>query len=242
MTEHIHRYATADDLAHGVAATLLQRLVQLQTGGRIAQLCLTGGRIANRIYTSLGAMVEGSRLDPGRLELWWGDERFLPTDDPDRNAGPTLGVLAGKFPLDPARTHPMPAADGIADNVVSAGTYAKELGDTVFDICMLGMGSDGHAASLFPNHPSFTETNHTVIGVNDSPKEPRERISLTLPTLNRSREVWFVVAGEDKAEAVARSLAADATIPAGVIRGRQSTVWFVDRAAAGSLPYHHCTF
>lgn len=242
MTEAIHRYATTDDLTHGVAVNLLDRLVRLQEGDRVAQLCLTGGWIANRIYAVLGTLVEGSRLDPARLELWWGDERFLPTGDPDRNAGPTLAILAGHFPLAPARTHPMPAADGLADNVVSAGTYAKELGDTEFDICLLGMGRDGHVASIFPDHPSFTESSHTVIGVDDSPKPPSERISLTLPALNRSGEVWYLVSGADKADAVARSVAGDPEVPAGVVRGRRHTVWFLDQEAASKLPYHQCSF
>lgn len=242
MTERIHRYASAEDLAHGAAVTLLGRLVQLQQDGRVAELCLTGGRIANRIYAELGRMVEGSQLDPARLELWWGDERFLPTGDPDRNAGPTLAILAGHFPLAPSRTHPMPAADGVIDNVASAGTYAKELGDTVFDICLLGMGPDGHVASIFPDHPSFAETTHTVIGVDDAPKPPPGRISLALPTINRSREVWFLVAGEDKAQAVQRSVAGDAQLPAGVTRGIEHTEWFLDREAAELLPYHQCSF
>lgn len=242
MTEAIHRYATADDLAHGVAVSLLDRLVALQADGGVAQLCLTGGRIANRIYGALGQLVGASLLDPARLELWWGDERFLPTGDPDRNAGPTLAILAASFSLDPARTHPMPAADGLADNVVSAGTYAKELGDTVFDICLLGMGPDGHVASIFPHHPSFAESTHTVIGVDDAPKPPAGRISLTVPTLNRSREVWFLVVGDDKQDAVARSVAGDPEVPAGVTRGTENTVWFLDRAAAGRLPYHQCSF
>ena len=92
----LHRYATANDLTEGAAQALLEALVGLQAGGHVAELCLTGGRIANRVYERLGALVEGSELDPGRLELWWGDERFLPTDDPERNAGQTLALLAGR--------------------------------------------------------------------------------------------------------------------------------------------------
>ena len=240
--ETIHRYADAGHLAQGVAKTLLRRLIELQEGGRVATLCRTGGRIANCIYVELGGRVEGSGLDTGLLELWWGDERFVPTDDPIRNAGPTLGVLAGRFPLDPARTHPMPAADGVVDNASSAATYAKELDDTVFDICLLGMGPDGHVASIFPGHPSFEENSHTVIGVNDAPKEPSERISLTVPALNRSREVWYVVVGDEKTDAVRRSVAGDRSIPAGVVRGTERTRWLLDSAAAAELPYHCCEF
>lgn len=95
------RYADAEDLANQAAVRLLQALIGYQANGRVAQLCLTGGRIALRIYARLAELVVGSELDPARLELWWGDERYLPTDDPDRNAGPTLATLAGRFPLDP---------------------------------------------------------------------------------------------------------------------------------------------
>ncbi|MBK8460319.1 MAG: 6-phosphogluconolactonase [Micropruina sp.] len=241
MIERVHQYRGPDELADHVAARLLARLIELQRGGRVAQLCLTGGRIATQIYTRLGVLVGDSDLDPGRLELWWGDERFVPTDDPERNAGPTLALLAGHFPLDPSRTHPMPAADGLIDAGASAATYAKELGGTVFDICLLGVGPDGHVASIFPGHPSFEPTNQAVIGVSDSPKPPAERISLSVPTLAASREVWFLVVGADKADAVSLGLAGDLAVPAGVVRGRELTLWFVDRAAAVQLPYFECS-
>ena len=242
--ERVLRWATGADLTEGVAERLMTRLVELQasTEGSV-HLCLTGGRIANRMYEAFADLVEGSELDATRIELWWGDERFVPTEDPDRNAGHALAILARTLPVSPARTHAMSAADGVTDNEASAQAYAKELGDTVFDICLLGMGEDGHVASIFPNHPSFeVETTHTVIGVSDSPKPPASRISLTVPTLARSREVWFLVSGEDKADAVARSYAHDPTLPGGVVRGTERTLWFLDRAAGSGLPYHECSF
>ncbi len=121
------QHRDAEDLSERVAARLLRKLVDLQADGRVAQLCLTGGRIALSLYARLGELVADSALDPSRLELWWGDERFVPTDDPERNAGPTLALLARHFALDPARTHPMPSADGVVDAAASAATYAKEL-------------------------------------------------------------------------------------------------------------------
>ncbi|MEA5054965.1 MAG: 6-phosphogluconolactonase [Propionicimonas sp.] len=235
------RYLDSDDLVDRVARRLLDALIGYQPDDRVAQICLTGGRIALRLYTRLGELVEDSSLDPSRLELWWGDERFLPTDDPDRNAGPTLAALAGHFALDPSRTHPMPAADGVIDAGASAATYAKELGQTRFDICLLGMGPDGHVASIFPGHPSEEPTSQTVIGVSDSPKPPPERISLTLPTLSRSDQVWFVVSGPDKADAVARAVVGDETLPAGRVHGEQATVWLIDQDAAAQLPYFACS-
>lgn len=235
------RHRDATELADLGAARLLSTLVELQAGGRVAQVCLTGGRIALSLYARLGELVAGSELDPSLLELWWGDERFLPTEDPERNAGPTLALLARHFPLDPARTHPMPSADGIVDAAASAATYAKELGDTRFDVCLLGMGPDGHVASIFPNHPSGEPTTQAVIGVSEAPKPPPDRISLTIPTINQSGEVWFLVSGEEKSNALARSLAGDTTLPAARVAGRERTLWLVDRNAASELPYFDCT-
>lgn len=242
--EQVRRYASGAGLTEGAAERLMAALVERQatTEGPV-HLCLTGGRIANRIYEAFTELVDGSQLDPTRIELWWGDERFVATEDPERHAGEALSILARKLPMISARTHAMPPADGIADSGQSAATYARELGDTVFDICLLGMGADGHVASIFPGHPSFLEE-HTqaVVGVTDSPKPPASRISLTIPTLNRSREVWFLVSGGDKADAVRRSLGGDPTVPAGVVRGTEETVWLLDRDAAADLPYHDCSF
>ena len=235
------RYLDADDLAGEAAARLLQALIGFQSDGRVAQLCLTGGRIALQLYDRLGDLVDGSALDPGRLKLWWGDERFVPTDDPERNAGPTLAVLAGRFPLDPARTHPMPAADGVIDAGAAAATYDKELGEARFDLCLLGMGPDGHVASIFPGHASEEPTTAGVIGVSDAPKRPPERISLTVDRLSRADRVWFLVSGEDKADAVARALDGYQRLPAGRVHGEAETLWLLDRGAAARLPSYECS-
>ncbi len=235
------QHLDADDLSRRAAARLLEKLIELQADGRVAQLCLTGGRIALTLYARLAELVSDSALDPSRLELWWGDERFVPTDDPERNAGPTLALLAGHFALDPARTHPMPSADGVVDAAASAATYAKELGETRFDLCLLGMGPDGHVASIFPDHPSSEPTSQPVIGVSDAPKPPAERISLTIQALNNSEEVWFLVSGEEKAPVLARALAGDTDLPAGRVAGQARTLWLVDRASAAELPYFDCT-
>lgn len=235
------RYRDAEELANRAAHRLLRALIAFQAEEQVAQLCLTGGRIAQRIYARLAELVADSELDPERLELWWGDERFLPTDDPERNAGPTLATLAGRFPLAPYRTHPMPAADGLIDAGAGAVTYAKELGDTRFDLVLLGMGEDGHVASIFPGHPSGEPTTQTVIGVSDSPKPPSERISLTVNALGRSGQVWFLVSGAEKAASLRRALAGDQLLPAARVHGEDATIWLVDDAAASELPYFECS-
>ena len=234
------RYSSSDELADAVASQLLTRLIGLQATGEV-NLCLTGGRIANRMYESLAALAEGSDLDPSKLHIWWGDERFVSLSDPDRNASQSFGILARTISLRPGQTHAMPAKDGRADSDEAAFSYAQELGDTVFDVCLLGMGEDGHVASLFPKHPSFTQsTSATVIGVTDSPKPPAERVSLTMQAINRSRAVWVMVGGEGKAEAVKRTIGGDETLPSTAVQGREETFFFLDQAAASLLPRYNC--
>ncbi len=228
-------HSDADALVLGAATRLLERLSQLQSSDGVAQLCLTGGRIANRIYQGLAEQLPGSPLDGTRVELWWGDERWVPTEHPDRNAGEALAILAPTLAMDPSRVHPMPAADGNVSIEDSADGYAAELGETAFDICLLGVGPDGHVASIFPGHPSLEPTTARVIAVHGSPKPPPERLSLSLATINRSREVWFVVSGADKAEAVRRAHDGEADLPAALVQGREATVWLVDEDAASQL-------
>ncbi len=242
MNDQVLRFSGAEDLAEQAAALLVARIVKIQADPeRIVHLCVTGGRIAQRIYEAFGPRIEGADVDPGRLELWWTDERFTATDDPARHAGVALAMLAGQFALDPARTHPMPAADGVADADAAAATYAKELGDVVFDICLLSIGPEGHVASIFPDHPSFDpNSGQTVIGLTNSPKGEDDRISFTVPALSRSHEVWFLLSGTDKADVAVRALAGSAEIPAGVVRGTDDTLWFIDRDAAAQLPWFNC--
>jgi 6-phosphogluconolactonase len=229
-------HANADEVTEALTARLLARLAEIQLEFRVPQLALTGGRIATRAYGNLGAEGANSAVDWSRVEFWWGDERFVPAEDADRNAEPTLELLSG-LRLNPDRVHRMPAADAGLDLDQAAEAYAAELGDTVFDICLLGMGPDGHVASLFPEHPS-SYAEGDVIAVRASPKPPPERLSLTLPVINRSREVWFLVSGSDKAAAAKMALlgAGPVQVPAAGVAGAERTLWLMDSDAASELP------
>ena len=229
-------HSTADDVAEALAARLMARLTELQRDARTPEVALTGGRIATKAYQRLGMEGRSSAVDWSRVGLWWGDERFVPADDDDRNARQALTALAA-LPLDLERVHPMPASGDGLDLDGAAEAYEGELGDTVFDVCLLGMGPDGHVASLFPEHPS-SYADGRVIGVRSSPKPPPERISLTLEVINQSAEVWFCVTGSDKAAAarLAFSGAGPIQLPAAGVRGRERTLWLVDRDAAAQLP------
>jgi len=226
-------YADAAELAAGVAARLVTRVAEVQATGGTAQICLTGGRIATAVYQRLGTDgVRSTDVDWTELELWWGDERFVPAESGDRNDIPALTALA-PLGIAPHRVHPMPADDGSVGLDAAAEQYAADLGSTTLDLCLLGVGPDGHVASLFPDHPS-SSTPGRVIAVRDSPKPPPDRISLTLDVINASAEVWFCVSGADKADAVARARAGDTDLPAGRVRATERVVWLLDRAAAGS--------
>lgn len=235
------RFNSPEELADYAAAKLLDRLVAIQAERQIAELCLTGGRVANRMYSSFADQVAESALDPSALSLWWGDEQFVGLTHPDRHAGQSMAILARTMQLSASQTHTMPAQDGNSDPDEAAFSYARELGDTIFDVTLLGMGHEGHVAGIFPNHQSMDPTTATVIGVTDSPKPPSERVSLTIPALNRSRAVWFLVTGEEKAEAVRRAMSGDLELPAAHVRGMQETLWFLDSAAASELPRYNCS-
>ena len=237
-------------MALAAAARLITRIVDAQSSRGTASVVLTGGRNGNAVLAALASSPARDAVDWSRLDLWWGDERFLPEGDPERNATQARDELLDAVPLDPARVHPMPASDGPDgdDPEAAAERYAAELakaagpedhlGVPTFDVLLLGVGPDTHVASLFPEHPGVRETALTVVGVRGAPKPPPVRVSLTLPAIRAAREVWLLAAGEDKAEAVALALSGPGEIqaPASGAYGRQRTLWLLDRAAAAKIP------
>ncbi len=229
----------ADTLATRVAARLLERLAEAQADERVPSICLTGGSIAEKLHAELARLSATSDVDWSRVDVWWGDERFVAADDADRNARQAREALLDHVDVDPARVHEMPAAGSLSLEEAAAA-YADELrtrGNDDFDVMMLGMGPDGHVASLFPGHPQLDVDDRTAVAVTDSPKPPPERISLTYAALNRSRAVWFLVTTGDKAQAAHRAITgADLhEVPAAGVHGEQETVWFLDEAAAAHL-------
>ena len=240
----VRRSVTADALAHDVATALVTLLAETQAAGRVPCVALTGGTIAGRVHQAVAASSGASQVDWGRVDVWFGDERYVPAGDPERNARQARESLLDRLPFDPARLHPMPASDeGHPSLADAAATYAAELRAgkaDVFDVVMLGVGPDGHVASLFPGFAQLDADDALVVPVIGSPKPPPERISLTLPALNRAREVWFLVSGEGKAQAVARALGPHTTpgvheLPAVGVHGLDRTVWFLDEDAASGL-------
>ena len=236
----------AEGLAHAVAARLITKLVDVQSNGGVAQVVLTGGRVAAVVYRAVAESPARTAIDWRRVEFWWGDERFLPAGDPDRNETQAQEALLSRVDVDPDKVHPMPAdtgqgpeaaAEAYVEQLAAAARTAGEAavgGTPTFDVVMLGVGPDGHVASLFPGYPELEVADKPAVAVHDSPKPPPTRISLTFPVLNRAHEVWFVVSGADKAEAVGKALAG-ADLPAAKPHGLDRTLWLLDEAAAGEL-------
>lgn len=242
----VHR--TPDELAAAVCARLITALVDVQSSGRVPHWVLTGGTIADRIHRSVAASSARDAVDWSRVEFWWGDERFVPSDDEDRNERQARTALIDALRADPTRVHPMPGSDGpYPDAEAASSAYAEELRRATqpedhgvvptFDVVMLGVGPDGHVASLFPERPALYDE-RSVTAVRGAPKPPPTRISMTMPTLQHAREVWFVVAGDDKAKAVHLALSGAGTvqIPAAGPRGLRRTLWLLDHQAASQLP------
>jgi 6-phosphogluconolactonase len=242
----VHR--DKDLMARAAAARLITVLADAQAARGEASVVLTGGRNGNGLLAALAESPARDAVDWTRLDLWWGDERYLPAGDPERNVTQARQALLDAVPLDPSRVHAMPASDGPhGDDVEAAATaYARELataaGDGAavpeFDVLMLGVGPDTHVASLFPGLPGVLETERTVVAVREAPKPPPVRVSLTLPAIRTARQVWLLAAGEDKAEAAAAVLrggAGSEEAPAAGVYGRESTLWLLDAAAASKL-------
>ncbi|MER8045097.1 6-phosphogluconolactonase [Streptomyces sp. NPDC094032] len=237
-------------MAQAAAARLITKIVDAQAARGAASVVLTGGRNGNGLLAALREAPARDAVDWSRLDLWWGDERFLPEGDPERNVTQAREALLDSVPLDPARVHAMPASDGPYGHDVEAAAdaYAAELaaaalpgdhgGVPTFDVLMLGVGPDTHVASLFPELPAVRETERTVVGVRGAPKPPPTRVSLTLPAIRAAKEVWLLAAGEDKAKAAAIALsgAGEVQAPAAGAYGRSRTLWLLDAAAASELP------
>lgn len=240
---------SAEQLAADVVAALIPALRNaIEEYGRAA-LALTAGSIMEKVWTELAGCPAAGSVDWSKVDVFWGDERFVPAGTADRNDLPAHELLFAKAPFSAATQYPMPASDGeYGDDLdAAAAGYAATLRDArrpsdsgdvpAFDVVLLGVGPDGHCCSLFPDHPSASDHSAPVIPVRNSPKPPPLRISLSFDGLNTARQVWVVASGEGKAEAAMLALGgADPTkVPSAGARGTDRTIWFLDADAAARL-------
>jgi 6-phosphogluconolactonase len=212
-----------------VAAVVAERLARAaREGGNIV---LTGGKTPEQAYKEAAKRAP----DWSNAAVWWGDERCVPPDDEKSNYGMAKRTLLERLERAPRSVHRIKGELGKDE---AAADYERELGDTQLDLLLLGVGPDGHVASLFPNAPTLRQRKRVL------PAEPGlepfvDRVTLSLPALCSAREIVFLLSGESKADAAARAFAADPSpdTPASLVRARGGrTVAILDRAAAAKLP------
>ena len=256
-------YPGKAQLCEDVAARLLGVIRnELKAKGSV-HIALTGGSVGIGVLAALHGRLRSEAgagaQDFGAVHIWWGDARLLPERDAERNAQQAAEVLLEEWVesdgLPAENVHAMPSSENAASPEVGAQQYAAELARFAsaadpdetrrelqipeFSVVLLGVGPDGHIASLFPGKEAVGITSVPTVGEGDSPKPPPERVSLTVPVIQSAQRVWTVVAGEDKAQAVAAALSPQTTAaqtPAVTARGRSESLWHLDTAAASLLP------
>ncbi len=242
MRPDIRICADGNRLARDVARAVVEHLNEPLTREGRRSLCLAGGQTPRDLYQVLATEYRDTIPWP-RLHLFWGDERYVPPDDAQSNYRLVRESLLDRVPIPKENVHPMPT--NLPDPNDAAAAYEQTLRERFsppwprFDLVLLGMGSDGHTASLFPGSPALAERTRWV-ATSRASVEPRVRLTLTLPVLNRAALVFFLVAGAEKADTLRRVLAGPSEpvpYPAAAVRpegGR--VVWWVDQQAARSLP------
>lgn len=246
-------------LMAAIAARLITKLVDVQDKHGEATVVLTGGTVGIGTLKAVADSPAAPAVDWSKVNFWWGDERFVAADHPDRNTRQAFAALLSSIPVDPARINQPASSDDFDTPEEAAEDYARRLREAAqaehaadmsdnrpeepgvlprLDVVLLGVGPDAHIASLFPEQGGIREKERTVVGVRNSPKPPPQRISLTLPAINTAAEVWMVVAGEDKAGAVGLALAGanPVQVPAAGPRGTSRTLWLIDENAASRVP------
>ena len=229
------------------AAAGVAELAAATTGaGRLFSMALSGGGTPRRLYEILAG--EDSRIEWGKIHLFWGDERFVQADDPASNFGAAKTAFLDRIDIPGENIHSIPV--DVTTSAEAAEIYERELrgffgihdhGFPEFDLVLLGLGDDGHTASIFPGNPVVDEKRKWAAAVKAPPGiEPAERVTLTLPVLNAARNIFFLVSGESKADVLHDILffgptAAD-EYPAAMISPEEFLVWYVDRAAYGAGP------
>ncbi|SRR5579884_321072 len=230
----------AEALSQQAASQVARSVAEAAAARGRCALALAGGNTPRRCYELLAAPPLRDAIPWDALHLFWGDERCVPPDHPDSNYRMAREALIDRVPIPAGNVHRVPTEEG--PPVAVAAYYERELRSFFglevedvprFDLILLGMGPDGHTASLFPGSPALDETRRLVVP-NSIAYMPHERVTFTFPVLDAARFVAFLVAGRDKADKLPLALAGDPTVPAGRVRPTDGELrWYVDRAAAG---------
>jgi 6-phosphogluconolactonase len=222
-------FPDAEAVARHAADQFAWRIAEARRDGREFHIALAGGRTPQRAYELL-AGIAGSW---SHVHLWLGDERCVPNDDPESNARMVRESLYANARAQPPVLHELPSPEQPEDAAWLYGCQVvDEIPEATFDIVLLGMGPDGHTASLFPGFPQLACKEAPCVAVRDSPKPPPERVTLTLPVLRRARFTLLLATGAEKADALARARAGDESLPIALLGDGLDEI-ACDPAAAG---------
>jgi 6-phosphogluconolactonase len=241
LNREVRVYPDLGVLSRGAAEQLVE-LVHASLTERIHfSLVLAGGKTPRTLYR-LFATEYRDRIPWARVHFFWSDERYVPPEDVESNYHLVRESLLNHIPLPALNVHPMPTLQSDPDE--SAKEYEATLRTFFsdqrpeFDLILLGVGTDGHCASLFPGSPALRERDRWVVSTR-APIKPQFRLSLTLPALNSARNIFFLVSGEEKREIVQSILQhpeqAEKLYPAAIVRPRERILWFLDEAAGGNI-------
>ena len=237
MSGRIEVSADPTALARHVAEWMTAAALAARSEFRVS---LSGGSTPKTLYTLLASDAFSQKFPWHRVSWYWGDERFVPHDHPDSNYRMTREAMLAKVPVPPEKIHPVPA-DGSPDDAASRyerllqaayGATVLDPGRPLFDITLLGLGADGHTASLLPGEPVLEERKRWVAAVSHG--RPEVRITMTYPVIESSRQVAFLVAGKEKASIFLAIRTGGSQVPAARVRPVGELIWFADRAAAGA--------
>jgi 6-phosphogluconolactonase len=239
-------HSSKQEMAQSVAARLVSKLGKLLVEQELSHIVLTGGSMGGEVLAAVNTSPDRDSVDWSRVHFWWGDERWLPRGDAERNETQARHALLDHIAVPSGNIHAFAASDDGVELDDAAVLYADALAANAaadstlprFDITFLGVGPDGHIASLFPERSGIRVTDATVIAVRNSPKPPPERLSLTLPVINSSERIWLVLAGADKASALGLTLAGVSSneVPAAGAIGRHRTDFHIDSEASAEVP------
>ncbi len=227
----------SSDVADRGAVELAQFIRKLQSKQERIDVALTGGSVGILTLKHFAEKTDLSELDLNRVHFWFGDERYVALHSPDRNANQARETMLSKLGISPSNVHEFPAADSGLTVSQAAEVFeselATELGSESMDFMFLGMGTDGHVASLFPGH-QYPDS--VIVSEENSPKPPDQRLSMSYGFINRSKEIVFVVSGIDKSEAILdvhKNIHSE--LPAAKIRATEKTLWIIDAAAGAAF-------
>lgn len=222
-----------EQLVAAAAKLIMTRLLAAAESKPVVHIAITGGQVGTMIFRALAKLLDG--VDMSNFHIWWVDERFVASSSNDRNELQATEAWLEHSSIRAANIHPFPSADeGTIESAAESFAAAIEAIKPQFDLVLLGMGEDGHVASLFPGSKAISMGDWLVLE-KGSPKPPAQRLSLSLNALNSGNEVFFLVSGKEKAEAVQNVFSGSSDVPAARVSGKTKTTWMLDQEAASLI-------